>query len=303
MAIPESQLETWSKQGATSTSQTTYASIKHALDTSSCLEDKQFERYLQGSYANATNIRGDSDVDVVVELVSPFLANTERLSEEERRAFDRDHHDAEYKWADFRQDVEFTLRDYYGSSWVNSASRCLRVVGKSGRLDSDVVVAVQYRIYTRYRSRTDNDFIGGIKFKDLLTGAWIENFPKHHRQNGSAKNNYSRTKENYKPSIRMFKNARNRLIRDGELSEHTAPSYFVECLFYNVPDDRFEGTLQQIYLGSLKWLCEQFVASKSYFFLCQNEQLALFGTSSTQWNERDAQAFLKGLIELWKGFE
>lgn len=303
MPISESQLQTWSNQGATSTSQTTYASIKRALDTSSHLEDKKFERYLQGSYANATNIRGDSDVDVVAELTSTFISNTDRLSDAEKRAYQRERIDADYSWTDFRQDVEFALQDYYGSLWVNSANRCVKVEGYSGRLDADIVVALQYRIYTRYWSRSDNHYISGIKFKDLSTGAWIVNFPKLHLQNGRAKNDSSRTSNNYKPSIRMFKNARNQLISNGNLSENTAPSYFVECLLYNVPDAKFVPSRQDTYWGSLSWLCDQFVSDKAKSFKCQNEQVALFGSESTKWNERDAVRFLSGLLELWNGYE
>src|SRR5437870_11381300 len=73
MPIPESQLETWTHQGATTTAKSTHETIRRALAAdSSPIKDKDFEIYLQGSYKNDTNIRGDSDVDVVVQLNSTF---------------------------------------------------------------------------------------------------------------------------------------------------------------------------------------------------------------------------------------
>ena len=83
MAIPESQLETWSHQGAITTAKATADSIKNALNSYINRPDGvEFEIYLQGSYKNDTNIRGDSDVDVVAQLNSTFYNN---LSEDQKR--------------------------------------------------------------------------------------------------------------------------------------------------------------------------------------------------------------------------
>jgi hypothetical protein len=67
MAIPESQLETWSHQGSVKQSRDTYATIKRTLEASDTkYADKDFEVFLQGSYGNDTNIYAESDVDVVI---------------------------------------------------------------------------------------------------------------------------------------------------------------------------------------------------------------------------------------------
>jgi hypothetical protein len=50
MAIPESQLETWSQQGATTTAQSTYRSIQTALQAdTSLIKYLDYDVYLQGS--------------------------------------------------------------------------------------------------------------------------------------------------------------------------------------------------------------------------------------------------------------
>ena len=69
MAIPESQLETWSHQGSVAQSAETYDIIQKVLnDTAAPYYSKDFSVFLQGSYGNATNVYRDSDVDVVIRL-------------------------------------------------------------------------------------------------------------------------------------------------------------------------------------------------------------------------------------------
>jgi hypothetical protein len=64
MAIPESQLTTWSSQGSITQSANTYATIKLALESGdTTYAGKSYEIFLQGSYGNDTNVYADSDVD------------------------------------------------------------------------------------------------------------------------------------------------------------------------------------------------------------------------------------------------
>src|SRR5258708_19566960 len=73
MTIPLAQLDTWSKQGASVTSKTTYATIKAALeDANAKYTDRNFKVFLQGSYGNDTNIWAESDVDPVTPYSPPF---------------------------------------------------------------------------------------------------------------------------------------------------------------------------------------------------------------------------------------
>jgi hypothetical protein len=41
--------------------------------------------------------------------------------------------------------------------------------------------------------------------------------------------------------VRVFKNMRNSMIEKGFLAEGVAPSYFIEGMLWNVPNDRFTG--------------------------------------------------------------
>jgi hypothetical protein len=51
MAIPEAQLETWSKQGSVTQSKATYGTVKAALETVDApYAAKDYSVFLQGSY-------------------------------------------------------------------------------------------------------------------------------------------------------------------------------------------------------------------------------------------------------------
>ena len=107
MAIPESQLETWANQGAITTAKATADSVKNALNSySDWPNGVDFEVYLQGSYKNDANIRGDSDVDVVAQLNSTFYSN---LSEDQKRILGLT--PATYHLSDFRADVLKILKN------------------------------------------------------------------------------------------------------------------------------------------------------------------------------------------------
>jgi|ERR1035437_324830 hypothetical protein len=60
MSIPQSQLETWSNPGALATSADAYQRVRNVLlAAGSPVANGNADIYLQGSYANSTNIYGD----------------------------------------------------------------------------------------------------------------------------------------------------------------------------------------------------------------------------------------------------
>jgi nucleotidyltransferase-like protein len=141
MAIPESQLATWAHQGAVQTAAATHASIRRALGAaSSPIQGMDYEAFLQGSYKNDTNVRGDSDVDLVAQLNSTVQPELSALTDHERELYRQTHSDATYVWGHFRRDVLAALSAYYGGQ-VSEGNKSLKVAGESGRLPCDVVVA------------------------------------------------------------------------------------------------------------------------------------------------------------------
>lgn len=179
MAISESQFQTWSNQGATVSAQKTHESIRNSLATYPWSSGITYETYLQGSYRNSTNIRGDSDVDLVVELTSVFYSNLTNIEKSQLEITP-----TAYGWSEFRKEVITALSNYYGSQYVDtSGSKSIKLLPNSGRIKADVVVAVKYKHYENMSLTAE-----GIAFWKLPGWHQIYNFPKLHYDNGASKN-------------------------------------------------------------------------------------------------------------------
>ncbi|MBD1853194.1 nucleotidyltransferase [Cyanobacteria bacterium FACHB-502] len=288
MSISESQLKTWSNQGATVSAQNTHHSVRNALERYQWPANVSYISYLQGSYRNFTNVRGDSDVDLVVELTSVFYSS---LTVEEKSQLGLI--PAEYSWSAFRQDVIAALSQCYGSQYVDtSGGKSVKLLPNSGRLKADVVVAATYRHYEKMQ------LVEGMTFWTVPGRQQICNFPKRHYDNGALKNSDQQTCGWYKPTVRVFKNARSR-ISAGLLFPKKIPSYFIECLLYNVPNNKFGVSYQSTFTSSINWLSNELSNGNWQKFVCQNEMSYLFGNSSVQWNIDDARDYIRKLIDLW----
>jgi len=293
--IPEDTLTAWSNQGGTSNSIAAHNSIRNALEANdSGLNRPDFEIFLQGSYRNSTNIRADSDVDLVVQYNKFFKRDITRLSPVEVQRYEGNHHNVDYGLVNWRSDVEKVLRRKFPGAVNLGGGKAFHVVTGPGNMTADVLPAFLYKQYTYFNSLTDERFEPGIKFADSA-GKITLNYPKLHIENGEEKNSEDQTDGRYKPSVRMFKNARNTATERGLLVDGAAPSYFVECLLYNVPDGYFTASVGDTYAAVVSHLTADVIDN----YTCQNRQLPLFGPDSTQWNTIDANAFIQALVDLW----
>jgi hypothetical protein len=291
MSISESQLDTWSNPGATTGSALTYTSIKAALDAHTWPVGMQWVAYLQGSYANTTNIRGNSDVDVVVEMTSVFYHDLTE-AQKQARGFTSP---GQFRYSDLRREVLVALQEYYGAGSGEASGPNAIVIAASGsRLKADVLPCVTYRKYAGAIAQVE-----GITFWDQHTNEQKINFPKVHIDNGSVKNSTTCTSGWYKPSVRMFKNARERIIDRSDELRKRYPSYFVECLLYNVPNDAFGTSYVHTYAGAVNFLAAALKDSRAQTFTTQSRQQSLFGTTSTQWSLDNAKLFVADLVNLW----
>jgi hypothetical protein len=165
-------------------------------------------------------------------------------------------------------------------------------------MTADVLPAFLYKQYIYFQSLNDEGFDPGVQFADSA-GNLTLNYPKLHIANGEAKNSQLQANGRYKPSVRMFKNARNTATERGLLIDGAAPSYFVECLLFNVPDECYTASVGDTYAAVVNHLSSNSIAG----YHCQNGQLPLFGPASTQWNTIDATALVDALVNLWNEWE
>jgi hypothetical protein len=260
MGIPETQLAVWSLQGATTRANETYESVRAALGS---LRAGSTETYLQGSYANGTNIRADGTVDVVVQLNAPTADP--------------------FTYAAFRREILSVLRSRYHLSTVGEGKLSLKVRDQETRLPADIVVGLKC---------VDPRECEGI-WLTTPDGAQVINYPKQHIGNGARKDD--ETGGWYRRAVREFKNVRDHLIKDGILEKGAAPSYFLECLIYNVPSEKFGPTHQDTFCNCVNWLMEADLPSLK----CQNGRQDIFNSNGSRWKAESARKFLEAVGDLW----
>ncbi len=291
MTIPESQLNRWADHGSQDASKRTHETIRRVLAAHQWPEGTRYDFYLQGSYSNDTNIRRDSDVDVVLELTSAFMHDIDSLSPYDKNTIMSSFQPPPYGWNDFRRDTLKALEGGFGKRAVAQGNKCIKLKADSTRLAADVVVCIRHRRYVNQFTYNE-----GIALYALHDKRWIVNYPREHHMNGAAKGR--RTGQRYKRTVRMFKAARNHLHSSGLIRSGLAPSYFLECLLYNVPDMTFQVQLQETYRSIVNWMIQIDLRSLT----CQNERQNLFGPSPDQWDVTDAKTLVGQFANLWNNW-
>lgn len=204
----------------------TESMIRDAVSSHAAFDDMSYEIYAKGSYANNTNVKADSDVDIVVECQDVM--------------YYRDHEPAkgghpsappyEGKWTPerLRTELEKAITAKF-PNYVDNGDTAIHVHSSSSRVDADVVPCFEYRLYF-----PDGTFRQGTKvFKK--SGGDIENYPKLQLAHGRDKN--TRTNYAYKKAVRILKRLENKLVDEG--ATDAIPSYLMECLVFNCSDDCF----------------------------------------------------------------
>ena len=283
MPISDAQFEIWSHGGPQTTAAATGQAVRDALNgPASLVRGRDKAIYLQGSYKNSTNIRGDSDVDVVVQLREAFGYDVSTLNTNERTAFDRDYSSATYSMAQFRADVLTTLQASFGSR-VRSGNKAIFIAKRPGLVDADVMACQTYRFYSGSTAGTTVPFhMDGMQFFTQSDNRRIVNWPRNHYEKGVEKN--AATNGYYKSTVRIFKNLRNSLYDQGAIPTTTAPSYFVESLIFNVPNSEFGTSHKGNALGALLWLYNQHEQGHLQSLVCGNGFTSLFGATPEQWD-------------------
>lgn len=293
MAIPESQLETWSHQGSVTQSAQTYDTIQKVLnDSASPYYAKDFSIFLQGSYGNDTNVYRDSDVDVVIRLNQTYYADTTSLRPDAKTNYDKAFSRATYKYADFKTNVLAWLQKEFGAN-VKPGKKAILINGSGNRRDADVLVCAQHRRYRAASTGVDNQYDEGIIFW-TSDGTEIVNFPKQHSENCTTKQ--QNTNSRFKRMVRVYKNMRNRMIGDKYIADGVAPSYFLEGMLWNVPADKFVQSCEDSFVNSFNWVLN---ADKTKL-ACANELYWLVrDNSNVCWSTANFDAYLAAVKKYW----
>ena len=296
MAIPESQLETWSHQGSITQSSDTCGTIRRSLEaTDTKYYYRDYEIFLQGSYGNDTNIYAESDVDIVIRLKDIYYHDISELSEQQQAIFNANWVPGTYVYSDYKADVIAALRNSFGATDVAAGKKSIKIKANGNRRNADVVVATDFRHY--YPTVYGIEYHPGICFF-ASDGTRITNYPKQHSANCTRKHQDS--KMWFKPMVRILKNMRSRLVDYGAIAAGSAPSYFLEGLLYNVPNEKFGKAYEETFCASVNWL----LASKSDDFVCPSERHYLVRENAPAcWPRSGYDGFLNEAVKMWKNWQ
>ncbi|RRY11307.1 nucleotidyltransferase domain-containing protein [Brucella anthropi] len=292
MAIAEAQLETWSQQGKTGQFTDTYNSIRgNLLDASAPYPLKDVEIHLQGSYGNDTNVWADSDVDIVLCHNGAFYYDITGMSQGEQDAFKGVFSsNAAYGYNEFKKDAEGFIGGLYNG--VVPGKKALHIPGNNGRRNADVLVCQQFRRYYSYEPGVHGCHYG-VAF--YVNGIRVENFPKQHSEKCTAK--HQATNQNFKRVVRIFKNMRNTMIAKGMLADKVAPSYFIEGMLSNVPNDKYVGSYQDMFVECFNWIV---AADESKLTTGSGLHWLVRDNSSVCWSSANFRTFTAALKKFWE---
>jgi len=279
MSIPRAILGRWSHHWSGEASARTHTAIREVLSSHYGHSPAiTYETFLQGSYKNNTNLQRDSDVDLVVQLSTRIRPRVAALRGN-RLEQNLSHIEIHRKWQSFRDQTLKALFQAFGSDSVSSGRKSLKIA--RGRLPAtaDVVVTIRHE--------------DGLAFFLPDERRWVVSYPNQHYDRGCRKE--EATNNRYKRTIRMFKAARNHLVQHDLIQADKAPSYFIECLLSNVPNQLFHQRLDDSYVNILEYLQDSDLRQ----FQCQNGKRELFGSSPDIWSLNKARQFVRALARLW----
>ena len=184
--------------------------------------------FAQGSYRNGTNITTDSDVDVAVCCTSSFFTDYTQAGYLGDAYFGNV--PAAYTFQQFRIDVTKAIQTAFGAGAVTIGNKALRIDGNSGRIGADVVPVFEFRQY-----QPNGEYWSGTRFI-TNDGKIVTNWPHQHYYFGVDKN--KATGYRYKKVVRVLKTIR----RDLSGTAAKTPSFLIESMVWNAPDQCFNGT-------------------------------------------------------------
>ena len=260
--------------------------IRSAIEGSDELKTMDIEVFTQGSFANNTNVRAESDVDVCVMLKDIFHCDLP----DGRSIEDYGFTSAKLSFFDYRDMVKRALQKKFREEYVEDGNKSLKIHENTYHVNADVVPAIQLRNYCYGK---------GTKRSSYVEGTWlmsknyqeVKNYPKIHIENGRDKN--SATNFKYKKLVRIMKHIKNNMVDDYATNGDKITSFLVECLVWNVPNEIITGystwtvTLREV----IRYLDHEIGAGGHTEWGEVSDILYLFH-NGRKWTDQDAKQWL-----------
>lgn len=288
MKYSEATLQSWTApltETEEKRAENTIKMIRLAIDASDELKCMDIEVFTQGSFANNTNVRADSDVDVCVMLKDTFHSKFPDGKKREDYGFTA----SSLTFNQYRCMVKNALQKKFKSEYVEDGNKSLKIHENTYRVDADVVPSFLLRNYYYSGSVDSNRYVEGIWFvsKD---GKEVSNYPKRHKYNGIKKN--TDTNYKYKKLVRIMKHIKNNMVDDCKTDGDKITSFLVECLIYKVPNSTIIGysTWTETVKQAIIYLYNAINDGKHKEWCEVSDMLYLF--RGRKWSDQDAKQWL-----------
>ena len=196
--------------------------VRDAIAAHAPFDKCEMKVYAKGSYANNTNVRADSDVDIAVECTECCYWTEQAKGDHP----DGDAYSGIWTPTKLRAELAAALEAKFPDQVDASGSIAIGVEASTARVDADVVPCFSSKHY--FSSGAVRE---GTKVFST-SGQGFNNYPAQQLANGRDKN--VATGGRYKNVVRILKRVGNAMVEAGTHRE--VPSFFVECIAYNCPD-------------------------------------------------------------------
>jgi len=293
----EDTLTSWTKPPSDSEQtrlETSERMVREAIKEDDKLSNKSTETFGQGSYANDTNVRLNSDIDINVRYTGGYFFDLPKDKTEADMGIDKDGPSG-YSFSEFKNDVEAALVKKFKRDQVIRNDKCITIKGTPQRIQTDVVPTWNYRRYNDNKTYV----LGAKFFPDKPIGP-ITNFPKQHIENAINKN--SNTQRRFKRLTRLHRKLRYKMKDDGVTFNANITSFLLESLVWNVPSrimndyDTWADRLKQ----SIIYIHEQTKEESTCKEWGEVSELLYLFYSGRKWSRTDVNEYM---VQLWNYLE
>lgn len=260
--------------------------IRKAVAKSDALGSRDLSTFAQGSFANRTTVRLESDVDVCILCSNTFYFD---LPDGFTRQ-DAGITPATYSYDEFKGDVSDALFSHFGEANASPGNKAFYIHENTYRVDADAVACFDFRqyyvgSYGKLEYHTGTSLLTGRESR-LLT-----NFPQQQYDNGVAKN--EETGRRFKALVRIVKNLRDEMLEVDFAEAEPIASFLIESLVWNWPSEAFnrQTSFTSMVDEFLAWVCASTQTDlECALWLEENGIKPLFGASSS-WTREQVNSF------------
>ena len=207
--------------------------VRGAVTASNKLNKRNIRIFTQGSYRNRVNVRKDSDVDIGVLCLDTYFPDYP--DDNVKALLEKSAEPATYTYATFKNELEEALVVRFGRDAVTRGSKAFDIKSNSYRVEADVAAFFEHR---RYTSATR--YLSGVEMiPDNFNQPRVRNWPEQHYENGVRKNDACGRR--FKRIVRVLKSLSNEMSSNGIASAKRTPSFLIECLVWNTPNEYLTG--------------------------------------------------------------